>query len=111
MAREMPALAYFRARLNDQAPLLKISGEYDAVQMRKHPEYFECDAEGKALDGKSESLPKYVPKLSTEELAEVEASAGHIDAQKATLRRGTSKVTTVKPLANVRTVTAGSRKR
>jgi len=66
MATPMPAVALFRSRGNDQAPLFEAKFEHDAEAMRKHADYFECDAEGKALDGRSTSAPKLVRNVPEE---------------------------------------------
>lgn len=76
MAKEMPAIAYFRARLNDQAPLFAARFAHDADAMRKHPEFFECDAEGKALDGVTVAQPKFAREVEEEVQAVVIPQGG-----------------------------------
>ena len=75
MAREMPVIAYFRARQNAGAPLFIARFDHDADQMRKHADFFECDKDGNGLKGEV-SLPKFVPgEVEVEPVGETEVEA------------------------------------
>lgn len=64
--KQMATIAYFRSRGNDQAPLFEAKFAHDADAMRKHVDFFECGADGVALDGRSTSAPKVMHNVSEE---------------------------------------------
>lgn len=75
MAKQLPTISYFRCRLNDKAPLFEAKFAHDVEAMRKHVDFFECDKDGKALDGVSVSLPKHGSVPAEEETVEAVVEA------------------------------------